>query len=84
MTLSEKKQKEKPDKSASANLSDSIFSHPESSSVSETDASYLDTSCVCSATDCTGLIPSLPDSEAELDAYEEMYQFCLKGKNQAF
>lgn len=84
MTLSEKKQKEKPDKSASANLSDSIFSQPASSSVSETDASYLDDTCVCSSTDCTGLIPALPDSEAELEAYEEMYQFCLKGKNQAF
>ncbi|MFR8547370.1 MAG: hypothetical protein ACLVEV_01915 [Lachnospiraceae bacterium] len=33
---------------------------------------------VCSATDCTGLIPALPSSEAELDAYEEMYQFCLQ------
>ncbi len=32
---------------------------------------------ICSAMDCTGLIPSLPDSEAEQEAYEEMYQFCL-------
>ena len=32
---------------------------------------------ICSATDCTGLIPALPSSEAELEAYEEMYQFCL-------
>ncbi len=34
---------------------------------------------VCSATDCTGLIPALPSSEDELESYEEMYQFCLKG-----
>ncbi len=33
---------------------------------------------VCSATDCTGLIPALPSSDAELEAYEEMYQFCLE------
>lgn len=32
---------------------------------------------VCSSTDCTGLIPALPSSEAELEAYEEMYQFCM-------
>ncbi len=31
---------------------------------------------VCSSGDCTGLIPTLPASEAELDAYEEMYRFC--------
>lgn len=28
-----------------------------------------------SATDCTGLIPSGLDSQAELDAYEELYPF---------
>lgn len=33
---------------------------------------------ICSATDCTGLIPTLPDSDAELDAYEEMYAFCQR------
>lgn len=32
----------------------------------------------CSATDCTGLIPALPTTEEELDAYEEMYQFCAQ------
>ncbi len=32
----------------------------------------------CSATDCTGLIPALPESEEELEAYEEMYQFCAQ------
>lgn len=34
---------------------------------------YLGNSC--SATDCTGLIPSSPQSEAEYDAYEELYHF---------
>ena len=29
----------------------------------------------CSTTDCTGLIPSLPQSEAELHHYEELYRF---------
>lgn len=33
---------------------------------------------ISSSTDCTGLIPALPSSEAELEAYEEMYQFCAK------
>lgn len=33
---------------------------------------------ICSATDCTGLIPALPGSKEELEAYEEMYQFCLQ------
>lgn len=29
----------------------------------------------CSATDCTGLIPALPQDEAELESYEELYHF---------
>ena len=29
----------------------------------------------CSSTDCTGLIPSAPHSEAELDSYEAVYHF---------
>ncbi|MDO4295780.1 MAG: hypothetical protein Q4D90_06435 [bacterium] len=28
-----------------------------------------------STSDCTGLIPALPTSEAELESYEEMYPF---------
>ena len=28
---------------------------------------------VCSAGDCTGLIPALPESDEELEAYEELY-----------
>lgn len=34
--------------------------------------SYIDS---CSAQDCTGLIPALPQSEAEIEAYDEMYHF---------
>ena len=33
---------------------------------------------ICSSTDCTGLIPALPASEEELEAYEEMYAFCAR------
>ena len=29
----------------------------------------------CSAGDCTGLIPALPGSRAELEAYEELYHY---------
>ena len=29
----------------------------------------------CSAWDCTGLIPSLPENEEELDAYEDIYPY---------
>ena len=30
---------------------------------------------VCSARDCTGLIPSLPTSDAELESYAEVYHY---------
>lgn len=29
----------------------------------------------CAVTDCTGLIPSLPLSEAEVESYNEVYTF---------
>lgn len=29
----------------------------------------------CSTMDCTGLIPTLPQSEAELEAYEDLYPY---------
>lgn len=29
----------------------------------------------CSTTDCTGLIPSLPQSEEELESYNDLYPF---------
>lgn len=34
--------------------------------------SYIDS---CSAHDCTGLIPSLPQSKAEIESYNDMYHF---------
>lgn len=37
------------------------------------DYDYL--SNAASARDCTGLIPSLPTSEAELESYNDVYQF---------
>lgn len=37
----------------------------------------------CSATDCTGLIPSLPQDEAEVEAYENLYPYIAKTKNVA-
>ncbi len=35
----------------------------------------------CSATDCTGLIPALPQDEAEVEAYEDLYPYITKAKN---
>ena len=29
----------------------------------------------CSATDCTGLIPALPQSDSELESYAEVYHY---------
>ncbi|GAA0797790.1 hypothetical protein DWX43_17780 [Clostridium sp. AF19-22AC] len=37
------------------------------------DYDYL--SNAASARDCTGLIPALPTSEAELEAYNDVYQY---------
>ena len=38
----------------------------------------------CSASDCTGLIPSAPKNQAERDSYEEIYHYQPKpsGKNE--
>jgi hypothetical protein len=47
--------------------------------VNETDT-YIKAS---SARELTGLIPALPDSEAELEAYEELYPFLIQAKNQS-
>lgn len=35
----------------------------------------VDQSYSSSYRDCTGLIPSLPSSEAELESYEQLYHF---------
>lgn len=32
----------------------------------------------CSIMDCTGLIPSLPQDEAEKEAYEDLYPYVTK------
>lgn len=34
----------------------------------------------CSTMDCTGLIPSLPQDEAEREAYEDLYPYITKAK----
>ena len=37
----------------------------------------------CSATDCTGLIPALPETDAELEHYQELYHYLPDSPNQA-
>lgn len=53
---------------------------PKKEESERTDHVDLSDSCfsksICSANDCTGLIPALPASGAELEAYEQMYSFC--------
>ncbi|MCD8221913.1 MAG: hypothetical protein LUD07_06950 [Clostridiales bacterium] len=44
----------------------------------EDDGSDLDDLKICSATDCTGLIPALPQTETEYGNYEEIYPFLTK------
>lgn len=44
--------------------------------ITAANSSVLSSEGICSSTDCTGLIPAMPSSEAELEAYEEMYPFC--------
>ena len=34
----------------------------------------------CSATDCAGLIPALPQDEAEVEAYEDIYPYITKAQ----
>lgn len=36
----------------------------------------------CSSMDCTGLIPALPQDEAELEAYEDLYPYLARAKKQ--
>lgn len=35
----------------------------------------------CSAMDCTGLIPSLPQNEDERESYEELYPYITYAKS---
>ena len=37
----------------------------------------------CSATDCTGLIPALPETDAELEHYQDLYHYLPDSTNQA-
>ena len=34
-----------------------------------------------STMDCTGLIPALPETEAEQEAYEDLYPYITRAKN---
>ena len=36
---------------------------------------------VSSSTECTGLIPAMPETDSELEAYEEMYPFLTKASS---
>lgn len=38
---------------------------------------------ICSATDCTGLIPALPQSDGEITSYEQLYHFLPRAKNES-
>ena len=31
----------------------------------------------CSATDCTGLIPALPETDAEFEHYQDLYHYLI-------
>ena len=37
----------------------------------------------CSATDCSGLIPALPETDAELEHYQDLYHYLSDSPNQA-
>ena len=41
----------------------------------EIDENIFDMCSTCSTTDCTGLIPANPESEAAMESYEELYPF---------
>ena len=37
----------------------------------------------CSATDCTGLIPALPETDAEFEHYQDLYHYLPDTPDQA-
>lgn len=41
----------------------------------EIDENIFDMCSTCSTTDCTGLIPAKPVSDAEIESYEDLYPF---------
>ncbi len=47
--------------------------NPKEKKTPQDDYDYL--SNAASAGDCTGLIPSLPSSDAEIEAYNDLYQY---------
>lgn len=53
-----------------------------SPAVSEDCENTLYDRSLCSATDCTGLIPALPVTDSELDSYEALYHFLPKAKKE--
>lgn len=53
-----------------------------SSLVSESGEDTLYDRSLCSATDCTGLIPALPVTDSEIDSYEALYHFLPKAKKE--
>lgn len=42
------------------------------------DEQYEDDPMVCSATECTGLIPSLPENEEEKENYKDIVHYAPK------
>lgn len=71
MPSHERKKKQEPFDSCSSNIPNSM----RPTTTDYTDGFFTD---ACSATECTGLIPSLPSSEAEQEAYEDLYYHLLR------
>ncbi|MCI7263072.1 MAG: hypothetical protein MR562_07670 [Clostridiaceae bacterium] len=42
---------------------------------------FMGSGSLCSATDCTGLIPTLPLSDSEITSYEQLYHFLPKARD---
>ncbi len=41
-----------------------------------------DTGFACSAQDCTGLIPALPESEEQIERYQELFPYMAKAEKE--
>lgn len=50
------------------------------SAAAESNEDMLLERSLCSATDCTGLIPALPATDSEIASYEALYHFLPKAK----
>ena len=57
----------------------SYFENRKKQEPEKTDYHEFSGSCfsksTCSASDCTGLIPALPQDEAQLESYQDLYPF---------